>query len=219
MEHVYCGAQQSRLAQDIIVATDDFRIYNAVREFGGKVEMTSDKHQSGTDRMAEVASRVPGDIFVNVQGDEPEITGQVIDQVVALLADHPEASVATLVYPIDSVTAANPNIVKVVCNSHGFALYFSRAPIPYVRDSHAPPIEYLGHIGIYAYRRDFLLHYPTLKPSFLEKCEKLEQLRVLENGYSILTAVSDYRSRGIDTSEDYREFVIRYRNSQAKSNP
>lgn len=214
IEHVYRGAQQSKLSHTVIVATDDQRIFQAVREFGGKVEMTSDKHQSGTDRMAEVASRIPGDIFVNVQGDEPEITGEAIDQVIQLMLDNPQVPVGTLIYPLESNLVSNPNIVKVVCDKRGYAMYFSRATIPFVRDANMPPVQHLGHIGIYAYRRDFLAKYPTLPPSQLEKIEKLEQLRVLENGFPIITAITNYRSKGIDTPEDYREFVIRFRAKQ-----
>lgn len=218
IEHVYRGAQKSKLATSVIVATDDQRIFQAVREFGGKVEMTSDQHQSGTDRMAEVASHISGNIFVNVQGDEPEITGEAIDQAIQLMLNNPQAMVGTLVYPLEATLANNPNIVKVVCDKRGYAMYFSRAMIPFVRDTNKTSIGYLGHIGIYAYRREFLLKYPNLPASQLEKIEKLEQLRVLENGYPIVTTITNYRSRGIDTPEDYSAFVARFRANKQPQN-
>ena len=127
------------------------------------------------------------------------------------MQQHQDVMVGTLVYPIDVAMAANPNVVKVVRDHKGFAMYFSRAAIPFIRDTHnTPNFEYMGHIGIYAYRRSFLLNYSSLEPSLLEKIEKLEQLRVLENGYKILTAVTNYRAKGIDTPDDYRDFVSRF---------
>ena len=210
IEHVYRNACRSELAQQVIVATDDQRIYAAVQEFGGQAQMTAAGHKSGTDRMAEVAGGSRGDIFVNVQGDEPEISPAAIDQVITTLQQNQQAEVATLVTPISWMEAQNPNLVKAVCDGNGYALYFSRAPIPYPRERQHQDGYFLGHIGIYAYCRQFLAHYPNLPQSRLEEIEKLEQLRVLENGYRIITAATDYRSCGIDTLEDYQSFVTRW---------
>ncbi|NUM34488.1 MAG: 3-deoxy-manno-octulosonate cytidylyltransferase [Candidatus Brocadiae bacterium] len=215
IQHVYESASKSKKAQEIIVATDDKRIYDAVLSFGGRVEMTSEHHKSGTDRMAEVAKKVKADIYVNVQGDEPEINPIAIDDLIDKLASQKEARVATLVYSLDSELAHNPNIVKVVCDKNGYALYFSRARIPYPREGNAE--SFLGHIGMYAYYQDFLLAYTELPFSQLERIEKLEQLRVLESGYKIITALTSYRSQGIDTREDYDAFIKRYTLCQRKT--
>lgn len=172
--------------------------------------MTSESHKSGTDRMYEVATRNKGDIFVNVQGDEPEISPKIIDQVIQLLIDNEKADVATLCCKVSEEKAQDPNIVKAVLTHNGYALYFSRSPIPYKRDS-GVICSYLGHIGIYAYRRNFLEKYVSLEVSHLENIEKLEQLRVLENGYSIISGITDYTSKGIDTPKDYRDFLERYK--------
>ena len=211
IEHVYNAASKSKKADEVIVATDDERIYDAVLSFNGRVEMTSSTHQSGTDRLVEVAHKVQSDIYVNVQGDEPEINVSAIDELIDIL-ESSNAPMATLLYPISSEEADNPNIVKAVRDHQNNALYFSRSKIPYNRDN-KDNIEYLGHIGMYAYRREFLLQYSQLTPSILEQTEKLEQLRVLENGYKIVTKVTSYRSRGIDTREDYDQFVLRYKSS------
>ena len=215
IQHVYEAASKSQKAQEVIVATDDPRIYDAVLSFGGRVEMTSEHHKSGTDRMAEVAKKVKADIYVNVQGDEPEISPIAIDDLISKLASQNQASVATLVYPLDPELAHNPNIVKVVCDQSGHALYFSRARIPYPREGNGE--NFLGHIGMYAYYQNFLFIYPDLPPSKLERIEKLEQLRVLESGYKIITAITSYRSQGIDTREDYDAFVRRYNAMQKLS--
>jgi 3-deoxy-manno-octulosonate cytidylyltransferase (CMP-KDO synthetase) len=212
IQHVYEGALQAKLAQQVIVATDDERILEAVRSFGGQVQMTDIAHKSGTDRIAEVATRTSGDIFINVQGDEPEISPVAVDLLISLLQKNPDVPVDTLATPVSAEDAKNPNLVKVVCDKAGYALYFSRATIPYQRDPGTnKEVGYLGHIGIYGYRRDFLLAYPKLPPSRLEEIEKLEQLRVLENGHRILVAVTGYRSRGIDTPDDYKAFLARIR--------
>lgn len=208
IEHVYRAACGSKLADQVIVATDDSRIYDAVLSFNGRVEMTGGHHQSGSDRVAEVAARSPGEIFVNLQGDEPEINPDAIDQVIVLLREHPEDSVATLATRVSAEEAENPNLVKVVCDMSGRAMYFSRAKIPYAADPRRAS-GYLGHVGIYGYRRDFLLKYTSLPHSSLEDSEKLEQLRILENGYPITVGITCYRSQGIDTAEDYRKFLGR----------
>ena len=211
LEHVYRAACKSKLANEVLVATDHRSIYDAVVSFGGNVEMTAESHKSGTDRMAEVASRHTADFFVNVQGDEPEIWPEVIDQVIELLAKKADTQVATVACPVSQEEVKNPNLVKVVCDASGHALYFSRAMIPHQRDPRQENVPYLGHIGIYGYRRDFLMRYPTLSPSSLEEIEKLEQLRVLENGYRIAVGITSYRSRGIDTPEDYTAFLKRWK--------
>lgn len=211
MQHVYEQASQAHSIDKVIVATDAEEIVSAVESFNGEVQLTSVEHQSGTDRIAEVAQREQADIFVNVQGDEPEISPAAIDQVVSLLVENPKADVATLAYTIDHNSAQNPNLVKVVMDYQQFALYFSRSPIPFIRDkdTNDEPV-YFGHIGIYAYRSSFLNIYNSLETSFLEKCEKLEQLRVLENGFKIIVGKTEGVARGIDTPEDYQSFVERF---------
>jgi 3-deoxy-manno-octulosonate cytidylyltransferase (CMP-KDO synthetase) len=180
--------------------------------------MTRADHPTGTDRVAEVAAQLEGTrIVVNLQGDEPEVSGAALDRVVALLEDDPEAPMATLATPIRAEsTYRDPSCVKVVCTRRGRALYFSRSPIPCHRDGRPdatpgkPPVAYL-HLGLYAYRREFLLRLGALPPSPLEDAEKLEQLRVLDAGYPIAVGLVDEPSIGIDTPEDYRRFVERWR--------
>ena len=201
----------------MIVATDDARIADAVRDFGGEVALTRADHPTGTDRIAEVAAMISdARIIVNIQGDEPELSPDAINRVVRLLENDPEAPMATLATPIrDREVWDDPSCVKVVGSRRGRALYFSRASIPHHRDS-APDLAdelaaALLHLGIYAYRRDFLLNYANLPSSPLEQAEKLEQLRVLEAGYPIALGVVADRSVGIDTRDDYRRFVERWR--------
>lgn len=211
IQYVYEAASKSQLSQDVIVATDDERILNNVHSFGGKAVLTDANHPSGTDRIAEVAREVDGEIFINLQGDEPEIDPVAIDLVIQILQEFPSHNVASLVTRISAEEAENPSLVKVVMNLENEALYFSRSKIPYPRDDDIP--EYLGHIGIYGYRKDFLLQYPSLKSSELEKIEKLEQLRVLENGFAIKLGKIQYRSKGIDTPEDFQAFQERIQKS------
>ncbi|QEH37121.1 3-deoxy-manno-octulosonate cytidylyltransferase [Aquisphaera giovannonii] len=216
IRHVVESARAARSLQRIVVATDDERILEAVHAFGGEAMMTRDDHATGTDRVAEVASRIPeARIIVNVQGDEPEIAGETIDRLVALLERDPEAPMATLATPIrDESVYRDPSCVKVVCSHRDRALYFSRSPIPCHRDGLAAsgtlPIALL-HLGLYAYRREFLLSIGGLPPSSLESSEKLEQLRVLQAGHPIAIGVVDEPGVGIDTPEDYRRFVDRWR--------
>ena len=187
--------------------------------------MTRADHPSGTDRVAEVAARLPGaGIIVNLQGDEPEISGAAIDLVAGLLENDPEAPMATLATPIrDEAVYRDPSCVKVVRSALGRALYFSRSPIPHHRDGPPPfdadPPAALLHLGLYAYRRAFLLDMAKLPPSPLEAAEKLEQLRVLEAGYPIAVGVVEERSVGIDTPDDYRRFVERWRASLNRHEP
>lgn len=217
IQHVVEAAARSRRIDRVIVATDDSRILDAVQRFGGEAVLTRDDHPSGTDRVAEVASLLPdARIVVNLQGDEPEIEPEALDLVVDLLDRDPRSPMATLCTPIlDRDTYLDPSCVKVVRSLDGRALYFSRRPIPCHRDgepdSPSPdsPLAYL-HLGLYAYRRDFLLKLSTLPPSPLEQLERLEQLRVLELGESIALDVIPAASPGIDTPEDYRRFLLRW---------
>ncbi|MDO4575239.1 MAG: 3-deoxy-manno-octulosonate cytidylyltransferase [Planctomycetia bacterium] len=218
IQHVWEGACQSKKASGITIATDDEKILRTVEAFGGRAVMTSRLCACGTDRIAEVAREMPDvDIFVNVQGDEPEILGDAIDTVASLLLENPQAVMATLATPIrEKAKLDDPACVKVVFDRNGRALYFSRSVIPYPRGgwddaylSVQPPMFY-QHLGIYAYRRDFLLKISTLPQTVLEKTESLEQLRVLENGYDIRVGVVPYAGIGIDTPEDYREFVAKW---------
>lgn len=213
IQHVVEAARRATRLQRIIVATDDPRIADAVRDFGGDVVMTRDDHPTGTDRVAEVARNLPdARIIVNLQGDEPEITGTALDAVVQLLDDDPEAPMATLATPFrDEADFRDPACVKVVQARSGRALYFSRAPVPHRRDGGWPEGLARLHLGLYAYRRDFLLKLAELPPSPLEQAEKLEQLRVLEAGFPIAVGVIDEPSIGIDTPEDYERFVARWR--------
>lgn len=219
VQHVYERACQAK-ADHVVVATDDPRIATAVRSFDGNVVLTRGDHLSGTDRVAEAAQRLGADIIVNVQGDEPLIDPRSLDLLPQLLARDSGADLATLATPITSKeTWLNPNCVKVVCDARGRALYFSRSPIPFVRDGQpdfrAQPPRFLLHLGVYAYRRPFLMHLAATPPEPLEQLEKLEQLRVLALGKAIQVGVVPHRSPGVDTLEDYRHFVTIYRASQA----
>ena len=210
IQHVVENARRARRLEQVVVATDDDRILHAVRAFGGQAVMTSDKHRCGSDRLAEaseILKLVDDDIVVNVQGDEPDMPPDAIDDLVELIAASP-APMATLCTPISAQEAANPNRVKAVLAQDGSALYFSRAKIPFDRDN-TGAAEYLLHLGIYAYRAGFLRHFTKLPPTPAEESEKLEQLRALEHGYRIVAAVIDYAGGGIDTPEDYEAFVKR----------
>ncbi len=218
IEHTYRAAQQARRPEAVCVAADHPEIAAAVRAFGGQVMMTSPDCPSGTDRVAEIARQLPDtDVVVNVQGDEPELSGAAIDLVVDLLERNPTAVMATLATPIrDRARLADPSCVKVVFDSSGKALYFSRSAIPHAREWRdelltSEPASFHQHIGIYAYRKEFLLQLSALPRTPLEKLENLEQLRVLEHGHSLMVGVIDEPTVGIDTPEDYREFVARHR--------
>jgi len=222
IQMVYEKACLSKLAQEVIVATDDERIYKTVKEFGGQVIMTASTHQSGSDRIAEIARQNPDyEIIVNVQGDEPLITPESIDKAINCLISAQATDISTLIREItDSEEILNPNTVKVVCDNRGKALYFSRAAIPYVRteiatSGQAPPrndnfFRFYAHIGLYAYRRESLLKMTELPQTNLEKAESLEQLRALQNGMTIKTVLVDYKPIGIDTPEDFEEFKQYY---------
>ena len=221
LQHTYEAAQKAKLPDGITIAVDHPRIFEAVVTFGGLPVMTDPHAASGTDRIAEVArSRSDVDIFVNVQGDEPEIAGESIDHVTRLLIDNPSADVATLATPLmRKEDVEDPACVKVVCDRSGRALYFSRSVIPHDRGQSLAwqagklPVQdspYLQHLGIYAYRRDFLLRLSELPASSLEQLEKLEQLRFLQAGKTILVGIVDTHPRGIDTPADYQAFVRRH---------
>lgn len=218
IQHTYEAACRSRLAQRVVVATDSVEIEAAVRAFGGEVQMTDPQHPSGTDRIAEVAAGLSEfDVILNLQGDEPEMPAEVLDAVIGCLLAHPTAAVATAACPIrEEILLHDPSCVKVVMDGGGRALYFSRSPIPYPRlwdpawlTSDSP--RFWQHIGLYAYRRDFLLGYPQLPPSPAEQTESLEQLRVLHAGLAIQVIPVDHRGKGIDTPTDYTAFVTRHR--------
>ena len=216
IQHVYQSVSKARLDR-VIVATDDRRIEAAVQSFGGEVMMTSPKHASGTDRLAEVARKIEADLLVNVQGDLPFIHAATITRAVKPLRQNravPMGTVCTAIY--DEADWHNPNIVKVLADRAGFAMYFTRAPIPFVRngvvDSRGTKLNSRSrrrlwgyrHLGLYVYRRDFLLKFARLRPTALERIESLEQLRALENGYRIYVAVVDERSVEVDTPEDLK---------------
>ncbi|MBI5747693.1 MAG: 3-deoxy-manno-octulosonate cytidylyltransferase [Nitrospinae bacterium] len=203
IQHVWERVSKAQSLNRVIVATDDERIFKTVKEFGGEAEMTLQNHSTGTDRISEVAKRLKTDIIVNVQGDEPLIEPDVIDEAVKPLMNNSEILMATLkTRIINNEELKDPNVVKVVTDRDDFALYFSRFPIPYVRDSGQEKYIYYKHIGIYVYKKDFLLKFAQMRPTLLEEAEKLEQLRALENGYKIKVVETDYNSIGVDTPED-----------------
>ena len=202
IQHVYTKACQAKLPEEVIVATDDQKVADVVKSFGGEVVMTSPEHPSGTDRLAEVALNYPDvDVIVNVQGDEPMITPQVIDALAEAFIKDEKLTMATLKTLMDPEEYDNPNVVKVVTDLHDYALYFSRSLLPYPRKK-TEDFKAYKHIGIYAYRREFLLQYAALEPTCLEQIESLEQLRVLENGFKIKVLNTDFHGIGIDTQED-----------------
>jgi 3-deoxy-manno-octulosonate cytidylyltransferase (CMP-KDO synthetase) len=202
LQHVYERAKTSRYLDDVIVATDDERIAGAVRQFGGRVRMTRADHFSGTDRLAEVAASEPATLYVNIQGDEPLIDPEAIDAAILSVHGDDSVSMGTLKRRIvDPTDIVNTNVVKVVTNLLNDAIYFSRCPIPYERDGRGASL-YAKHVGLYVYRRDFLLAYPDLTVGPLEQAERLEQLRALENGYRIRVVDTEYESLGVDTPED-----------------
>ena len=206
VEWVCRAAGQARTVDAVAVATDDERVARAVRAFGGTVLLTSRDHQTGTDRVAEAAGTMDHRIIVNIQGDEPLINPEAIDEAVRPLIDDESIAMATLKKRIESRgELEKESVVKVVTDGHGFALYFSRAPIPFVRDEEEgvfPARLYYKHIGLYAYRRDFLLRLASLPPTPLEAAEKLEQLRALENGYRIRVVETAHDSVAVDTADD-----------------
>lgn len=206
IQYVWEKAQASKLADEVIIATDHKDILKACEKFGANAVMTRDDHKCGSDRIAEVASKRPDiDYIINVQGDEPLITPESIDACISALKDNPDADVSTLIRVINTDEELNnPNVVKCVKNLAGYAMYFSRSKIPYERnlENHT----FYGHMGIYGYKRDALFKMTSLSQTSLEKTESLEQLRVLDNGMKIITAVVNDNAVGIDTAEDVEKF-------------
>jgi len=210
IQHVYQRVAVATLIDRVIVATDDERIVAVVEGFGGEVMLTREDHPTGTDRLAEVAETIASELIVNVQGDEPLIDPRMVDQAVAPLAKNRQIQMGTLASQINQIDDFhNPNVVKVVKDQSGFALYFSRAPIPWPRDLDSEQLEkilpqpgFLRHIGLYVYRRELLLDYPSWPKTPLENLENLEQLRALERGIRLYVAETEFRCHGVDTPED-----------------
>ena len=201
VEHVYRRALASGIFFRVVVATDDRRVYEAVEKFGGDVVMTSPDHPDGSSRVAEVARNIDTDYVVNIQGDEPMIPPEIIDRLAKAFEAESDLKMATMKVLMREEDYNNPAAVKVVTDNNGYALYFSRSLMPYPRNK-TEHYKVYKHVGIYAYRRDFLLQYAALAPTELEKTESLEQLRVLENGYKIKVLESDFQGIGVDTPED-----------------
>jgi 3-deoxy-manno-octulosonate cytidylyltransferase (CMP-KDO synthetase) len=217
IQHVCEQVAAARTIDRVIIATDDERVVEAVRSFGGEARLTRPDHTTGTDRIAEVAASLEPrwDLVVNVQGDEPEMDPAAVDQLVGLVRRHPDCPMATLACPFeDPEQAHDPNCVKVVLDKDGRALYFSRSLIPYPRDrgGRADASEqWLLHLGVYAYEREFLLRFASWEPTRLEQIERLEQLRALERGARIAVGIVERAAVGVDTPEDYAAFVERVR--------
>src|SRR5215469_6884598 len=204
VQRVYERARQAQTVTRVVVATDDQRILDAVKAIGGEAQMTRPDHRTGTERIAEVAAHEVGDIFVNVQGDEPLIDPSAIDTAVGALLEEPAAQIATVATPIrHGADIMDPNVVKTVLDFEGNGLYFSRAPIPWVRNTQQKiHVKYWKHLGLYVFQRDALLEYPTLPQGELEKIEQLEQLRWLENGWKIRVAEVEHDAVSVDVPED-----------------
>ena len=210
IEHVYRRAAGAKSVDAVVIATDDSRIADAVAAFAATAVMTKPSHRSGTDRLAEIAEAVPCDLIVNVQGDEPLLDPAVIDAVVEPMRRDRTIQMGTAARPLrDAAELTNPNIVKVVCDRGGFALYFSRAPIPHGRD-HSPLDAARVHVGLYVYRRDTLLRLAQLAPTRLEQLEGLEQLRALEHGIRIHVVDTHYTSTEVNTPEDLERVRQQY---------
>jgi 3-deoxy-manno-octulosonate cytidylyltransferase (CMP-KDO synthetase) len=221
IQHVYERACKASLVSRVIVATDDTRIADAIRQIGGEAVMTSTSHETGTDRLAEVAGGLATDIIVNVQGDEPLISPEMIDQAIEPFLSDPVLKMGTLKTRIKSLhDFLSPNVVKVVTGADGCALYFSRSPLPFFRDKWQDlkdesfrngKLLCYKHVGLYVYRRDFLLQYAAMPQTFLEISEKLEQLRAIENGTRIRVVETEFESIGVDTPDDLAKAQERYR--------
>jgi len=205
--HAYARACKAELVDEVVVAADDERIADALAPHGVNVVMTSPEHTTGTDRVAEVAAQSDAEIIVNVQGDEAMIDPRVIDETIRPLLREPDVPMSTACHVLtDPAKIADPNVVKVVRDQRGHALYFSREPIPHLRGGSATegPVHF-QHIGLYVFRRDFLIVYANLPPTPLEQLERLEQLRAIENSYKIAVVETDYRCIGVDTPADLEE--------------
>ena len=220
IQHVYERVAQAHRVEETVVATDDPRIVEAVERFGGRAVMTSPTARSGTERVAEVARAHSAQVVVNVQGDEPLVHPEMVDQVVDFLTRHRAVPMASLMRRVEHDEAlTNPNVVKVVVDRDGFALYFSRAPIPFVsgRPTADEPLAY-QHVGMYGYQRQFVMQFPSLPPTPLEQLEQLEQLRALEHGYRIKLLETTHVTIGVDTPEDLRRVEALLAGSQATLN-
>ncbi len=204
IQHVYERAKLAEQADRVIVATDDERIVQAVKDFGGEARMTRADHRTGTERVAEVAAHEEGEVFVNVQGDEPLLDPASVDTAITSLLEEPVAAISTVATPIKApADIMDPNVVKTVLDFDGNALYFSRAPIPWIRDmSSKIQVRHLKHLGLYVFQREALLEYPTLPQGELERIEQLEQLRWLENGWKIRVAEVEHDAVSVDVPED-----------------
>ncbi len=204
LQHVWERAQQARLLDDLIIACDDERVEKVARDFGAKVVLTSKDHLSGTDRICEVVNPLEVKVVINIQGDEPLIHPTMIDSLARVLLDDPSLSVATIMKVIDNREVIHdPNVVKVVIDKNNFALYFSRSPIPFhALNSEIKLPVYFKHIGLYGYSKDFLFIYKNLPLLYLEKVERLEQLRILEEGFRIKVIETKYDTIGVDTPQD-----------------
>lgn len=213
IEWVYKRTKMSNL-DEVVVATDDERIFNEVEKFGGKAILTRKDHENGTSRIAEVCEKITDyDVIVNVQGDEPLIEPDMINSIIDSFKEDDSIAMSTLKYKIDTMEEIeNPNYVKVITDKKGYALYFSRSVIPYPRKMDLK--NYYKHVGIYGYKRDFVIEYAKMEPTPLEKSESLEQLRALENGYKIKVMETPYKIIGVDTQEELekvREYVIKHK--------
>ena len=213
IQHTYEQVCKAKLPEKVIIAADDRRIADAAKSFGAECILTSPDHKSGTDRIAEAVADIDVEIVINLQADEPEISPENIDFLAQLMTDYPDAQMATLAADFQTPEQiADPNIVKVITDAGAKAIYFSRSVIPYDRENQGTGrvTNYLRHVGTYAYRKEFLLKITTLPQSRLEKIEKLEQLRAIENGFGILVGKVRHTSDGIDTPKQYAQFVKRY---------
>jgi 3-deoxy-manno-octulosonate cytidylyltransferase (CMP-KDO synthetase) len=206
IQHVWERAKRAKKLEDVIVATDDARIQKTVEGFGGKAIMTRKDHPNGTSRIAEVMGQFKQDIVINIQGDQPLVDPKALDEMVSVFEKDRDVEVLTLaVRMTDKASFENPNIVKVVCDASGDALYFSRSAIPFAQGKQDCAFSFLKHLGVYGYRRDFLLKFVAWKPGILENTEKLEQLRILERGRSIRVIETAYDFISVDTEEDLKE--------------
>jgi 3-deoxy-manno-octulosonate cytidylyltransferase (CMP-KDO synthetase) len=204
IQWVWEAASRSRLTEQVVIATDDARIADVAAKFGADVVMTKKSHRSGTDRIAEVADKIPAHLYVNVQGDEPLLSRDAVDDLIRAMMENPRTPIGTLAHRIEKKDEwLSPNVVKVVCNRHNEALYFSRSPLPFQR-KFDPNTRLLRHVGIYAFRARALAQFVALKPSSLELAESLEQLRALENGLAIQVIETKYRCLGVDTPADLK---------------
>jgi len=210
VQHVVDQVKQCEYVDRVIVAADDAKIVEALRPFGTEVVLTRSDHRSGTDRLAEVASKLDADVIVNVQGDEPEIEPASIDILISRMAGTRDRTGTVATEFPEGLDPRDPNLVKVVIDTNFHAIYFSRSVIPYNRNNPAETSGCLLHVGLYAYRRDFLLEFAKLEPTKLEKLENLEQLRALEHGVKIGVVLAKHATHGIDTPQQYERFVERY---------